>query len=389
MKNVLFISAALEMSDSSAAIRNRKLVKALAQSFQVDSIEFSPRNAEKMCELPNISNIVLKMPFSFQNSSKKKGKSYGQLNKIKDRLKYYTKSIVPDSYAANYRHMVTSIDNNAPDKKYQIVIISSDPKGVHFLWFSSFVKKLINNGAKTYQYWGDPWAGDIASYNNTLTKVLEKRIYSKSKYIIFNSKGTFLEKSEGSPHKEKFLFLSRGLDCDVTSFPEEDSIKLEGKIRFIYAGDFHSRFRNLNPFCEAIKNSPHELAIVGNGDLKEDYHALDNISIKKRMPYKEVSQLVESGDVLLVLLNNIGNQIPGKIYDLASKNKPVMLLYENEKILDFIPFSSRFILVKNVESEIENVISKISNSNIIIDYKELKKENYQEKVLEIFDSGKS
>lgn len=383
---LLFISAALEMSNSSAAIRNRRLVTTLSKRFQVDSIEFCASNAQRFEELRFVQNHVAKMPFAYAKAEQPQGGGNSVLASLKQRVKKLLRSVVPDAYGANVFAMERALSHFLKkNKDYNAVVISSDPKGVQFLCFMGSIRALKALGARLFQYWGDPWAGDVATYNNIFSSWVEKWLFLKADFVIFNSEGVCRLKKEAYGKRIDFRFLPRGFDGPLGELPETINFTIKPDIRFAYAGDYHSRFRDLNPFCEAIGGSRHELKIAGHGDLAQDAERLPNIKVLGRIASAEVPKLLGSADVLVVVMNRTGMQVPGKLYDYATLPKPIILLYSGHAMLEFIPFKERFIIAPNTVGNIRSLINELSGKDVVINFNGVRAQDYDANVSELFD----
>ena len=94
----------------------------------------------------------------------------------------------------NLKGIVNCInDIELKEKKYDVIISSSDPKSSHL-----FVEKLIERQKDVFrgrwiQIWGDPFSGDITrtdKKNSEIVKREEQRLLSKADKIVYVSKLT-------------------------------------------------------------------------------------------------------------------------------------------------------------------------------------------------------
>lgn len=348
MNKLLFVSSGLTTSSTSAAIRNRRLVRELVKYFDVFAIDVSPRGSLASHEIEGVQVFLLQSGvYAAENIGFPKEKN--ALFRVRQWLKSFVRCIIPDKYSIElFLYDFSSVFANVP--AFDVVLTSSDPKGVHACLFnSSFRKRFIGSDTRVIEYWGDPWYGDINFHTNGMTRYLESRIFSRADDVVFNSLATYSEKSDACKGISRFHFLSRGVEGDLNELPDALHWHFDS-IRLLYAGDYFSVSRNLSPLISAVNGLDVSLYVVGDGDFSGPAPA--NVKLSGRVDPGEVRYLMCDSDVLIVLLNRTGGQIPGKLYDYASSDLPVIVLYDDERLLEHIPFRDRFVFVKNEESAI-------------------------------------
>ncbi|MDA8769646.1 hypothetical protein N9M75_02190 [Schleiferiaceae bacterium] len=243
-----------------------------------------------------------------------------------------------------------------PKIKYDTIVSSSDPKTSHLA-----VKQLIKTGLvykKWIQYWGDPLASDITTklvYPKSVLKLLEKRLLKGTDKIIYVSPITFEEQSRlFKVYSSKMRFLPIPYEKEKVYPPTENN-----RFNVGYFGFYLKSVRNIVPLYNAVKHINHNihLNIVGSTDLKlED---CENISI---YPYSnDVFKYESMADLIIVILNLRGGQIPGKLYHLAATNKPVLVILDGdfkEEIREYLQGFQRFIMCENDSVSISKAILK-------------------------------
>jgi hypothetical protein len=242
-----------------------------------------------------------------------------------------------------------------PRKKYDTIISSSDPKTSHLA-----VRKLINTGLvykNWIQYWGDPLANDISSkliYPLWVLKCIESFLIKKASKIIYVSPITLDEQSS--------QFIKSALKMTFLPIPYEKEkiyLKTNNDVFTIgYFGFYLKSVRNIRPLYNSVMNSKVKvhLNIVGSTDFK--LAECTNISIYPNS--NNVSIFEATTDLMVVILNLHGGQIPGKLYHLAATNKPILVILDGDfkdLIREYLEKYDRFILCENSEVSISEAIN--------------------------------
>lgn len=247
---------------------------------------------------------------------------------------------------------------------YDSIISSSDPKASH-----EIVKSLLNsNVIQTrcwVQYWGDPLLMDITD-NTCLPRWYKKRIefniLKRADKIIYVSPFTRdLQIKTFAPLSDKMTFLPPPYIEAKTYLPSNNK-----KITLGYYGSYSSTVRNINPLYKALNiSTEYKLIIAGNSDLP-----LSNtrtIQIYSRLNRNEIEVLTSKSDVLVCILNKHGTQIPGKIYDYASTNKPIIIITDGNNRSEmgaYLKQFNRFVICENTEESILEAVGSIEKCGI-------------------------
>ena len=152
------------------------------------------------------------------------------------------------------------------DKKFDVVISSSDPKSSHL-----FAHKIIRKSpsiTKTWiQYWGDPFSNDISFkrlFGNYFVEKEEKKLIRLADKVIYVSPFTANAiKGKYPQYKNKIHFLPIPY-CSSNSVDNNGSYEL-GLIG--YFGDYNSTNRNIMPLYKSIRDLGYKANIIGNSDI--------------------------------------------------------------------------------------------------------------------------
>ena len=181
----------------------------------------------------------------------------------------------------------------------------------------------------------------------------EGALLSYASHIVYVSPLTLMYQKQFFPNfseKMECVVLPSAVDYSAGSKSINDSLKIG------YFGEYYSYVRNLLPFLNAISSLKMDTIVVGNTNLEVN-HAL-NLKIMPRISFDEVMALEESVDVLVVLANLAGGQIPGKVYYYASTDKIILFILdgseEEKKVLvDFFGKYNRYVFAENTEEDIK------------------------------------
>jgi len=366
---ILYICSAYEYSNSSAAIRNRKLIEFLSHDNDVYTLEVSYKNSERFLNdlHPYKKNrIIIPVDLGGRNPYAKTSSKRSFYHKAFYWLKNYIKFAVPDHFAVKifsiYRTLI-SLANEESWPRFDKVIISSDPKGVQFLYLFPNFKSIGRSGCEFIQYWGDPWYGDVSSSNNVITKFIERLLLSRADRVLFNTSSTLkIKKLQHSRIASNFGLLIRepkisGEVKRISNYRIKNDL-----VNLIYAGDFFRKSRNIGALIKAVDNQACFLKIIGHGDHIEN--CPDNVAVTPRVNSLVLENEYLNSDILVVILNKQGSQFPGKIFDILGYERPILVLYENLSQIAELPFKSRFIFVKNREEDITTFVSETLSERV-------------------------
>ncbi|MDN2479996.1 hypothetical protein [Vibrio agarivorans] len=355
---ILFVTSELTCSNTSAAIRNRNFVRGLLSIGTVDLYEIKQySNAQVLYSLPKEIKSYFQMRLDYSTESNAHV-SHSMSSKIRGFFTKVIKSVIPDKLA------ILEI-SGFPELylgNYDVIISSSDPKGIHIAT-SRFISKYKKDFKGKYiQYWGDPWYDDISRSTNLLTRISEKKLLGFSDCVIYNSKRTLERQKTIYPHlSDKMNYLPRGIFSEVGDYTVDIPPVSRDCNEIVYAGDYRSRYRNITPLLEAIESSEFVLNVYGDGDLPDKSY--EKTTFSSRLPKEELDKITRSASVQIVLMNDKGGQIPGKLFDLMLSSHHVLVILDGEFTIDDIPCSERFFICENSKESILHELMKIRSGS--------------------------
>lgn len=225
-------------------------------------------------------------------------------------------------------------------KKFKI-IVSTNPK-----WLLIF--PLITN--KFFElYMGDPFIGDVAKPDSKFYKYLWERSQKLLLKINVFSPFIFRELSK-KIDKEKLFFVQRA---------PIDNLPMMTGTGGLYLGDFSSKDRNIKPLIDAVQTIDINLGIYGSGDMENLLNVNNKCSFHNRVPFSEIKKIIKDYKFLIILLNKMGNQIPGKLYDFIEAPFKVIVIYEEYLDISVLPQPPNYIYCLNKSNLIKDAINEL------------------------------
>ena len=366
MKTLLFVRTRPLESNTSSSIRARSTVDLLYKcgysvtvlttdvDFCGDEIRYE--GVEKTIRIPMSGsyNYVRTANKGTQKKSIIQEIRNFVITKIKS---VYRKVIVIDPLKLSVSKLGLVLGQLAP--KYDVIVSCSDPKSSHLL-AHEVIKKGIKYD-KFIEFWGDPLLLDISRkfYVPRLwVKHTEKKLLGRADLIYYVSPFTM------EAQKALFVDYAEKMRCLV---PAYQNVRIATPVREIkkigYFGDYFSSIRNILPLYNAVRKTKYKLAIYGASDV--ELQEVDNITVHGRIPREEMIRIEDDTDLLVCLCNNSGTQIPGKIYQYAATNKPILLIKDGDVDLElFFGQYNRFVFAENNEESIINALSEIDERDL-------------------------
>lgn len=241
------------------------------------------------------------------------------------------------------------------DKSYDLLVSCSDPKSSHLL-----CKALINDGRITYkhylQIWGDPLVLDITKKTlvpKWIIKSKEKELLSYADSVLYVSPFTCKAQQKLYPLFQNKMNVLYPLYNEAVKYPPITKIQTIG-----YFGDYHSQTRDITHLYNAVKKMGLNMTVCGDSDI--NLEETNKISINGRVPFEKVKELESKVDLLVHISNNHGTQIPGKIYQYAGTNKPILFIEDGEiDMKSLFGKYNRFVFCENNSDSIEKAILDI------------------------------
>ena len=127
-----------------------------------------------------------------------------------------------------------------------------------------------------------------------------------------------------------------------------------------YFGDYSSKFRNIIPFYNAIKQMGIRANIIGNSDVS--LASTRDINVKGRLPIQELVDITDKTHVFVCICNLHGTQIPGKVYHYVNSGKPILVILDGDRkneLKNYFESFNRFYICDNTQDSIVSCLITI------------------------------
>ncbi len=355
MQSVLFIRTRPLTSETSSSIRAISTLKILlAAGFDITVLTTDLDDSREPVALQGENIKYIYVPISnvynmVKNIKKKENILKKSILLVK---KFYRKIniIDPLKIATKNLHIIFS----QLERHYDIIISCSDPKSSHIL-----ALKLLNKGITYKKYveiWGDPLLNDISRDSmipNFFVFQKERTILKKADLVLYVSPATLKEQQCIFPkYSSKMKLLLPTYDTKQENTPVK-KVKTIG-----YFGDYNCKIRNIEPLYLALNQL--NLRAVICGDSTTPLLPTERIDIHSRMSRVELQKYERNVDLLVCLCNKKGNQIPSKIYQYSSTNKPILIIEDGDiSMKEYFSVYNRYYFCKNDIEDIKESLIHI------------------------------
>lgn len=364
-KETIFFISVIEALDSKATsthIMTTNLLRGLKEAKKtVIFFAICESNESRKCILDYFSNLVDQIVLLHSNF-------YSNMNKYSRMTQILSRSLFSGFYKDETKKALQEVKVK-PD-----LIVTHSPS-FESLYYGKILRDIYKN-VSYYQYWSDPLTlsgitPDKFSIKRLPYKWAEKRMLQYADRIIYGTKTLMqFQKCLFPVLSDKMRYI------DIAYTEKEKYVGGRKKKSLLYAGNFYSDIRNINPLIEALKMLPeYTLDIYGEGDAQKN-GASNNISFRGRVSPEELKEKEDELEYQICILNHSCIQIPGKIfYNMTSPCKILVILdgAQSNVIRDYLQTYHRFIFCKNNPNDIRKAIVESADTPVDIQYV---KENY-------------
>jgi hypothetical protein len=365
--------------NTSASIRNKAMLEGLLENDHTVDLVSTVPNPQHVAYDESLSvSGVHTIRVSINNAQRLagmrvKGKLFQQLKSMA--YKWISKHKVYDHLKSIASH-TDCIDLSASN--YDYIISSSDPKSSHLFVFKLLEQQQRSFHGEWIQIWGDPFLADITrtNRNKRIIKAEEQRLLQASDCVFYVSMMTL--------EQQKRLYPDCACKMRFTPIPYvqeniTENRKLDNAfpVELAYCGDYNTSIRNLAPLYDTVNNS-NKLHLVICGSSDSPLRSTRYVNVIGRVSFHVTREVEDNADILVFVANKTGAQIPGKIYQYAGTNKPVLFILDgnvDELKAQFEQYD-RFVFVNNSCKSIQQGIASIVHSGVIYSpLKEFSKKN--------------
>ena len=246
---------------------------------------------------------------------------------------------------------------------YDLIVSLSGPVTSHMACVE-LIKKRNVTGHFFCELWEDPWQLDL--FNDSVDsrkKKLEEETVCKADKVLYVSPITL-------DNQRKFLPKGKN-KMDWVPLPyyyKQEKIESFESLTYGYYGDYFPNSRNILPFYEAAKRLNAKVHICGNP--VNLIYSKDNIDVHPRVTIEELKKYENDTNVLVLVCNLRGGQIPGKIYQYAATKKKILFILdgatkEKQVLREYFEKFNRFHFCENEVEDICRAMKDLQSNNDI------------------------
>lgn len=280
--------------------------------------------------------------------------------------------LIPDQFSG--WHKVAQRFTRQLLEKPDFVISASGSPEAHLAAF----KIARESNAKWIADFGDPWHFIDKVNRPALSKRIEKlerQIVREADALTFTTRDTLQIYCDwlGEDAPPHMAVIPYGFDSDeIKAYPVRQH--LSPLIQFAHVGTAHANDRNLIPFIRALADIQRSAEVQGTGfvlagrrspafDQEIAQQNIANAKLYGKVSYKESLRLQAESDVLIIIGNFNGSQIPGKVFISLALELPILYVSqaepESDEALALLKRHQGVVIARNNERELGLAISHI------------------------------
>jgi hypothetical protein len=278
--------------------------------------------------------------------------------------------LFPDKYIFIIKKYKSLIDRAFLLKNYDYVILGLTPFSLYTL--APYIK-IKHPGLSLICDLSDPFTDNAANkywlpfWKYRVRKFEDNSLSFINKIIVLNpSIKALYVKTYKSLIAENIYVVEQGFNLRE---PTISPPFFKNKIKLLYAGGLYSKFRE--PFelfkaIQGINNQKLELYLYGNIAAKFIPGNCSNIMYGGVLSQEDLFNKYNESQLLIFIDNNRGIQVPGKLFEVISQNKPVLFIYSNmsSPSMNYLKNSTNVFPVYNVASNIQSMIELILKKDL-------------------------
>lgn len=305
--------------------------------------------------------------------------------------------LIPDQFSG-WHKLAERYSRKLPEQPDVVISASGSPEA-HL----AACRIARQSKAKWIADFGDPWHFIDKVNRPKLSKRIEKlerQTVREADALIFTTRDTLQIYREwlGEDAPAHMAVVPYGFDRDeIKAYPVRQHAS--PLIQFAHVGTAHTNDRNLIPFIRALAAVQRSAEVQATGFLLAGRHspafdqevALQNIvnaELHGKVAYQESLRLQAESDVLIIIGNFNGIQIPGKVFICLALELPILYVSqadrESDEALALLKPHQGVVIARNDERELGQAISHIVSN--IQALKAGAKERANSKLVQEFES---
>lgn len=234
----------------------------------------------------------------------------------------------------------------------EAIMVNSDPYAAAYVGY----KLSIEFNIPLIIDFRDPWSVcELRSpmrpfFTRFLVRFLESIIVNSASKIVLNTKEALRDyrKLYDQNPSNKFTYLYNFNDTSIFNKGTSDITTEDTPKRMVYMGNFR-RFINGKELFEILSilkergysNNHIKLSIYGNFPdeslrLATSYDITHFLEIHEPVPYADIIKILESHDLLTLIMNKTRQRLPAKFFDYLCSTKPIIAVSDNPELNDLV-----------------------------------------------------
>jgi len=380
MKRILLVSYYYPPQNNARSIRMYYFTKSLLNNgYKVDVLTSSLDNIDTglqdlLSNLQNKQNLRIfnteetlykKMYKKFQKDNKNNLKNH-DIETINKRIKNKLKLFAPRPEIFWFFKALKKGFEIIEDNKYYSILSSSLPFESHHV---SYYLSCHGDIPLVLEY-GDPWTYSPTKkhkFSKYVYHLLESKILEKSEYVIFTTKETkkLYKVKFNITNPKKIKVIYSGFDPRLYGNKKEEdedfTISYIGRLKTVRA-DIQNLLKASKELSERNNATDIRINLIGGIDIPIDKYCFsDSINIKDSVSFKRSLQEMQKSNLLILLGNKYGVQIPMKTFWYLGANVPILTILGDKKdpLKNLLFGMNRVVIVNNNYKEIKNALFEI------------------------------
>lgn len=280
--------------------------------------------------------------------------------------------LIPDQFAG-WHKVALRFSRQLPEQPDVVISASGSPEAHLAAYWIARQRK-----AKWIADFGDPWHFIDKVKRPMLGKRIEKlerQTVREADALIFTTRDTLQIYRDwlGKDAPAHMAVVPYGFDRDeIKAYPVRQHAS--PSIQFAHVGTAHTNDRNLIPFIRALANIQRSADIPATGFLLAGQRSpafdqevmqqnIANAVLHGKVAYQESLRLQAESDVLIIIGNFNGSQIPGKVFICLALELPILYVSqadpESDEALALLKPHQGVVIARNDERELSLAISHI------------------------------
>lgn len=380
LKRVLFVTAKV-LPNSSQAVRYRHLIEHFAKDFDVTILslhDYLGKESALAAKVLLSSSLNGKLAIAGEGMLSSRSHRRPLRDLIHRVFKSYCEPLLfPDRFVFAIPRYKRTLKRLFAENAFDTVIIGMTPYSLYLL--TPFLKKRLKCGNLVIDL-SDPFICNGGSRHPKIYKKLFVKSYERH-FLRFGDAAVVLNPSVKKLYESVYAgsLPSKGIHVVEQGFElsnvarSRESLGQSSQLTLVYGGGLYRRFRDPFELYKAIGEFSGDIRLRLFGSIRQDLlpdpgdtRFYYGGSISQSMLTHEYLQ----ADLVVMIDNLTGYQVPGKTLELIVLRKPVLFIYSSDDspTLYYAKGYNGFIRVRNKASDIGKALQEFSRLRKGLDF---------------------